>query len=94
MTLQEAEEIFLIKKLGVKKPLDEMRKQFYRVNGGVGSFLTELEKSWLKSSITTAGGTPIGNYKSALWQQLNAVSGFRVSHFEDENKFTYFINTA
>ncbi len=90
----QAEQNFLIRKLGTKKPLAEMRMQFYRENGGSGSTLIELQKNWLRFAVTAAGGTPQGKQDSDLWKQLNAVSGLRVSAFINDNRKTYYLNAS
>ncbi len=90
----QAEVDFLIRKTGQKRPLNELRMLFFHSQGAKGETFKELEKSWLVKTIIGLSGTPDSKYNSDLWKQLNALSGFTVSQFEDENRKTYFLNAT
>ena len=93
MTLSASERDWFIKKTGSGAPTNELKKRYYLSQGATGTYLAELEISWLNVAIRTAGGIPTGNMTSDLWKQLLASLGLRVSTSEEENKRTYYLNT-
>lgn len=94
MTLGQAEKNFLIRKVGVNAPISELKKRFYTSQGATGFSINDLEVVWLAIAIVVAGGTPVGNHTPDLWKQLNAISGFKVSNYKNENKMTYYLNAS
>lgn len=90
----QVERDWFIKKTGSGAPTNELKKRYYLSQGATGSYLTELETSWLNVAIRTAGGTPSGNHVGDLWKQLLAALGLRVTNYLDDNKRTYYSNVA
>lgn len=77
-------------------PLNDIKRRYYVSQlGSVPSVnsLTDLEKRWLRATITANGKTPTGDSLADLWTQLVASAGLRVSKRIDENRQTYFLNT-
>ena len=81
-----AEREFLIKATGGGAPMQELWEVLFNQQG------VDNERDWLREEIIDLSGTPISNYDSDLWKQLNALSCFNVSKYSDENRLTYFIN--
>lgn len=77
-------------------PLNDIKRKYYmsQIGGADVRYLSDLEVQWLRKVITTAGGTPTGNYLADLWKQAVGVNGLRVSKSMDENKQTYYRNVA
>jgi len=98
--LNEIERAWMLKQLNSAlysstTPFNDIKRDFYISILGANSerkSLGDMEKVWLVSAITTAGGTPVHFETSDLWKELNAIEGFRVSKSTDENKMTYYLN--
>ena len=78
-----------------KRLHDHMRAYYVSQVGGASAnvkSLMDLQKQWLRKVITTAGGTPNSQYRSALWAQACAVKNFRVSKYLLDNQLTYYIS--
>lgn len=91
--LSQIERDWFIKKTGSGAPTNELKKRYYLSQGATGSFLAELETSWLNIAIRTAGGIPTGNMTSDLWKQLLSALGLQVTNYLDQNKRTYYVST-
>lgn len=95
MTFTEIERQWFVTRVpGLSRvPINDLKKQYYTSQVGTSGTLGDLEKQWLRKTITDNGGTPNGNQVSDLWTQLLASASLRVSKSTDENKMTYYLNT-
>lgn len=80
--------------LSATTSLNDIKRRYYmsQLPGTDIRFLSDLEMQWLRKTITTAGGTPSGEYPADLWRQLVGINSLRVSKSMDENKQTYYRN--
>ncbi len=85
--------------VGPQTPLNDLKRKYYvsQIGGPAADvrYLQDLEKQWLRKVITDASGTPSGTrHVEQLWREAVTALGYRVSNYVNENKATFYINTA
>jgi hypothetical protein len=89
--LGSVEKDWYLEATGEAGPCTELQRKYWISQGATGYSLGELETSWLKIVIAGLGETPMSNYASDLWKQLNKIRGYPVSNYINDNKLTYYL---
>src|ERR1035437_8902206 len=70
----------------------DIKKQYLTSIGISGTYLSELEKNWLRTLITSQSGIPASDYLSDLLKQSLSALGLPVNQTINNNWKTLYLN--